>query len=89
MKTTKRTMEFTVEKSERFLVRRRKIFFTRCSKCGNEVKMLSPDAAAETAEVSQRTVYRLIEADQIHFTETEKGHLLVCLDSLFQKRHLE
>lgn len=82
-------MEFTVEKSERFLIRRRKTFFAKCSECECEVKMLSMEAAAEATGVSQRMIYRLIEADRIHFTETESGNLLVCVDSLFQNGNLE
>jgi hypothetical protein len=47
--------------------------------------MLSPDVAASVAAITPRTVYRLIEANQVHFTETDDGQLFVCLDSLSQR----
>ena len=44
--------------------------------------MLTPDEAATLASVGTRTIYRCIEAEQIHFTETAGGQMLVCLNSL-------
>ena len=41
--------------------------------------MLTPEAAAEQAGVSQRTVLRWVNEGVIHFTETAEGKLLVCL----------
>jgi hypothetical protein len=51
--------------------------------------MLSPDVAASVAAITPRTVYRLIEANQVHFTETDDGQLFVCLDSLSPKEDLD
>lgn len=89
MKTTKRTIEFTVEKSEKFLVRQRTKIFARCDVCKCQVRMLSPEELSGKAGITARAVYLLIESDQIHFTETDDGRLLICLDSLSQKDWLK
>jgi excisionase family DNA binding protein len=41
--------------------------------------MFTPEEAAAMMKVSQRTIYRWVEAGRIHFRETENGNLLVCL----------
>ena len=51
----------------------------RCTTCAGE--SLMPHEAATLARVDTRTIYRWIETNQIHFTETE-GQMLVCLGSL-------
>lgn len=53
-----------------------------CETCGQMVQMLTPDQAAQLCQVSTRTIYRRIENGRLHFTETEKGFSLVCLQSL-------
>ena len=44
--------------------------------------MITPDEAAQISQVSTRTIYRWIEAQKVHFAETEKGFSLICLQSL-------
>jgi excisionase family DNA binding protein len=44
--------------------------------------MVTPDQAAQLCRVTTRTIYRRIEAGRLHFTETEKGFSLICLQSL-------
>jgi hypothetical protein len=44
--------------------------------------MLSVDEAAAVARSSSRAIYRRVEADTLHFTETPEGRLLICLNSL-------
>jgi hypothetical protein len=44
--------------------------------------MVTPDEAAQLCQVSTRTIYRRIETGRFHFTETEKGFSLICLQSL-------
>ncbi len=44
--------------------------------------MLSVDAAAKIADINSRTIYRLVEAGDLHFEETKEGSLLVCSASL-------
>ena len=44
--------------------------------------MVTPDEAAQLWQVSTRTIYRRIETGRLHFTETERGFSLICLQSL-------
>ena len=44
--------------------------------------MVTPDEAAQLGSVSTRTIYRRIETGRLHFTETDKGFSLICLQSL-------
>ena len=48
--------------------------------------MMTVEQAAVALSVTQRAIFRLIEQDLVHFAETAKGELLICMDSL---RHLE
>ena len=89
MKQT-REIELKIEKSETIIVRRRRqIILARCTDCGREVEMFSPEEAAVIAETSPRRIYHAIESNQIHFTELPEGLLLVCLDSLKATRQSE
>jgi excisionase family DNA binding protein len=84
MGTKKRTKttEITVGRSEVFVVRKpKKLVFAWCDACGARVRMLTPEEAATVSGVSTRTVYRRVEAGQIHFAETPEGTLLICLNS--------
>lgn len=54
--------------------------FGECAKCGTQ--MLSVDAAANIARVNSRTIFRRLEAGELHFEETKEGSLLVCSASL-------
>ena len=51
--------------------------------------MVSPAAAAAAAGITPRAIYRRVETGQIHFTETNDGQLLICLNSLFQAEEVE
>ena len=42
--------------------------------------MVVPDEAAALVQVSPRAIYRLIEAEEIHFLEAPQ--VFVCLDSV-------
>lgn len=82
MKTT-RTIELTVERSSFFLRRNRAdSAFAWCERCGIQVRLIRPEEASRFIGVSARSVYRRIEAGELHFTETAEGLVLVCLDSL-------
>ncbi len=54
--------------------------FAKCAVCG--IQMLSVDEAAKFARVYSLTIYRLVEAGELHFEETKEGLLLVCSASL-------
>ena len=53
-----------------------------CPRCADFVAMLTPEQAAELAGVSTRQVFRWLEADRLHFVETESPSPLVCMASL-------
>lgn len=84
LKTRRRT-ETTIEIDE-VLVLRHRIRASQlwCSQCSEQVPIVNIDQAGVVAGVSSRTIYRWVEADQLHFTETPKGLLLVCLNSIPQ-----
>ena len=53
-----------------------------CDQCAAEVLMLSPNQAAALAHTTTRNIYRRVEANSVHFRETEDGGLLVCAVSI-------
>ena len=53
-----------------------------CEECGKLVRMVTADEAAILAGVSSRAIYQLIEARELHFTETSDRVVLICLNSL-------
>ena len=81
MSKRKRT-EITVE--TRLLVLRRARNHARlfCATCLSPTPLIAPDEAAVLAGVSTRTIYRWVEAEQLHYSETPEGRLLVCPNSL-------
>lgn len=54
-----------------------------CEACAGTSRMLTVEEAAAVARSTSRDIYRRVEANQIHFTETPEGSLLICLNSLF------
>jgi hypothetical protein len=80
----KRRTEITI-KTDRLLIFRqsnRHPALARCARCGTETPMLTVDEATTLSRLSARTIFRLVEAEQVHFTETPDGRLLICPDSL-------
>jgi len=53
-----------------------------CPTCKSEVDMLTLDAAVRVSGISGREVVRRIAANEIHFSETASGDLLVCRECL-------
>jgi len=51
-----------------------------CLQCGVLVEMASPQTIADFSPVSEREIFRLVEAGKIHFIEA--GRILICLDSI-------
>jgi hypothetical protein len=79
MKKMKRT-EITIETHRVLVIRRPKSsFLAWCAACAEQSQMITPVEAAVLARVSTRPIYRWIEADKLHFTETPDGLLHVCL----------
>lgn len=53
-----------------------------CPLCRREVRWLVPEEAMLLAKKSLREIFRLVEAGEFHFIESEEGFLLVCAESL-------
>ena len=53
-----------------------------CEKCDQQVACLTVDQAVRVTGFGARTVFRLVEAGDIHAYETEEGHLLLCPNSV-------
>ena len=53
-----------------------------CTECVGQPAMLTTEEAARLSGLSQRAVYRSVEAGAVHFTETADGCLFVCPASL-------
>ena len=55
-------------------------FEAYCSECKKMTEMATPKTAGVLSEISEREVFRLIEAKEIHFIENDR--VLVCVESL-------
>lgn len=53
-----------------------------CPQCGRESAFVRPDSAARETGISQREIFRQIEAGRIHHLERPDGGILVCLASV-------
>ena len=74
--------ELTIETHRVLLVHRRGSFAGWCVACAEAVEMLKPEDAARLLRISLRRVFRRVEADKLHFTETPDGLLFICRNSL-------
>ncbi len=80
MKATRRT-KIRVEKHELKFVRVSGNTRHFCQNCLTETEHFSIAKMATVLGVSERTVFRLAEIEQIHSLETADGKLLICADS--------
>jgi hypothetical protein len=83
VKKTRRT-EKTVEIHEFYAIRTASGSLPAlCADCPTaDGIMLPPDHAAVLSHVPTRTIYRLVETGSIHYRETPKGSVVVCVRSL-------
>ncbi len=77
----KHTTEIFVETNRRFVIRQpesgEQIVCPQCCE-----PMLAAEAIAAVFGISRRAVYRFIENETAHFTETEAGAVMLCPSSL-------
>ena len=79
----KRTIKLTIETERVFVIRRLSASRrARCEACGEEIRLVTADEAAALTRVSSRAIYRLVEAEKLHFIETDQKLLLICFNSL-------
>ena len=76
----KRT-EITIETDRMFYISSPRIVFSWCAACDAQVEMVPVDEAAILRRVDSRTIFRLVEAERVHSSETANGLLLICLNS--------
>ncbi|MEO8573822.1 MAG: hypothetical protein ABI481_07615 [Pyrinomonadaceae bacterium] len=82
MTTHKEKTVITVETFQRTTMHsRRKAQIAWCERCAAETVMLAPNEAAAYFQTTAREMFRLTEASEIHYWETECGALLVCRNS--------
>jgi hypothetical protein len=80
---TKRRIEITVERQRLVLVKRSNPSTTIwCETCAERPPMLTLDEAARLLGISERDIFRRVEAREVHYTETAGGRLYVCGSSL-------
>jgi hypothetical protein len=73
--------EIIIEIDEKvLLVNSQPKFEAFCPECKRLVEMALPNVAAVEFQISERRIFRLMEAKEIHFVETDR--ILVCLDSI-------
>lgn len=83
MKRRKR-IEITVETCRLVIHRGANQASVWCAKCSSSVQSVTPREVAVLAGVNTRTVYRWVEAEQLHFNETAEQSPLICLNSLLR-----
>jgi hypothetical protein len=83
-----RRTKIVVETERLLVVRPRRARFEGwCEGCGSNVTLVGLDDAALMSGRSQREIVREVEAGTLHFSESESGVLLICLDTLLPKAH--
>jgi len=82
----KEKTEIEIELSETIAYSRsNERFESFCIECDATVVVATTHAAAIICHLTEREIYRLVETDEIHFTETEH-RVLVCMRSLSEFR---
>lgn len=80
----RRLFVITAEKTETYTVRQEppQSFQTYCEKCDQGIRCLTVDQTVTVTGLSARKVFRLVEAEEIHYCETDEGHLFICPNSV-------
>ena len=84
----KKRLEITVETRRLVIHPRANQAPTHCLACSSPADWITPEEAAALAGISTRTLYRWVEAGQLHFQETAEQSLLICLNSLLNSTRL-
>ncbi len=82
----RRQVVITAEKTETYTVRQEPLHSLQvsCEKCDRQVRCLTVDQTVNVTGLSARTIFRLVEAGELHYYETVEGHLLLCPISVAQ-----
>ena len=86
----RRQLIITAEKTETYTVRQEppQSFQTYCEKCDQEIRCLTLDQTVKVTGLGARTIFRLVEAGELHSYERDDGHLLLCPNSVALFVHL-
>ena len=77
----KQTVEITFETEETIvLCEGPNVRAAFCLCCGEQVLMVSPQTVAAISNLTEREVFRLLEYNRIHFSETDR--VLICMKSV-------
>ena len=87
----RRQIIITAEKSETYIIRQEPGGPVRawCGDCAEEIQCLTIEQAVRLTGLSARRLFRLVEAEGIHFSETEDGRLFICPNSVAPLVRLE
>jgi hypothetical protein len=83
LQAMKRRIEFSVE-TEKITLRGAAPVISWCADCERHSMRITPEQAALLAGVSELLVYRMIEGEQLHRTETAEGRFRICMASLLK-----
>lgn len=77
-------ISITTDSSEVFIIRAKSKKTIRgfCGECQKETELLTLDEAVSLSGIKTFEIVSRLTKGEIHFLETESGHLLVCLNSL-------
>jgi hypothetical protein len=80
----RRQFVITAEKTETYTVRQEppQSFHRYCEKCDRGIRCLTVDQTVIVTGLSARTIFRLVEAGDLHSLETDEGFLLLCPNSV-------
>ena len=80
----------SAERTETYTVRQEppQSFQMYCEKCDQKARFLTVDQTVNLTGLGARTIFRLVEAGEIHAEETTGGYLLLCPKSVALFVHL-
>ncbi len=86
----RRQFVITAEKTETYTVRQEPLqsFQAYCERCDEVTRFLTVDQTVNVTGLGARTIFRLVEAEQLHALETAEGYLFLCPKSVAFFVHL-
>jgi hypothetical protein len=78
----KRRREVTIEIEREIIISKPHSNWSWCYRCGQQMQMLTAGEAAQMINSTEAKIYELVESEQLHFTATPQGMLLVCPNSV-------
>ena len=79
-----------VERPQVFIINRTGVSEQKkCSRCTASSGLITVDEAAAICAVSTRVIYRCLEDGAIHFIESAKGQLFICLKTLIENAKID